>query len=50
MVNADGSVSNARLHEQMTEGVNDHDIRMRTRKRLEAMGIPAKVLDSVLPK
>lgn len=31
VVDPDGSLSNARLHEEMTEGVDDSHIRARTR-------------------
>jgi len=47
-IDNDGKVSNSRLHEQMTEGVDDYDFRMQTRAKLLAGGVPASVLDSVL--
>jgi hypothetical protein len=45
----DGGVSNSRLHEQMTEGVDDYDFRMETRAKLLAQGVPISALDRVLP-
>jgi hypothetical protein len=45
----DGNVSNSRLHEQMTEGVDDYDFRMETRAKLLAQGVPISALDRVLP-
>jgi hypothetical protein len=50
VVDADSSLSNAALHEQMTEGADDSDIRARTRAKLLAYGVPAAVLDRVLPE
>lgn len=49
-IDKNGNVSNSRLHEQMTEGVDDHDFRMQTRAKLLAKGVPVAVLDSVLPE
>jgi hypothetical protein len=46
---ADGSVSNARLHEQMTEGVDDRDIRAKTRAKFHAKGISAASLNGLFP-
>ena len=43
-----GKPTNARLHEELTEGVDDYDIRMHTRQALLASGVPAEVLDRVL--
>jgi hypothetical protein len=47
VVNADGTLSNAELHEQMTEGVDDSDFRAKTRSWLLAKGVPAEVLTRV---
>jgi hypothetical protein len=44
-----GNLSNARLHEQMTEGVDDRDIRAQTRARLLENGIPPSALNSTFP-
>ena len=44
-----GNLSNARLHEQMTEGVDDRDIRAQTRARLLEKGIPPSALNSTFP-
>ena len=49
VVSSDGHRSNARLHEQMTEGVNDYEFRLRTRRLLEADGVSKEDLDRVLP-
>lgn len=49
-IDKNGNVSNSHLHEQMTEGVDDHDFRMQTRAKLLAKGVPVAVLDSVLPE
>lgn len=46
---ADGKRTNARLHEQMTEGVDDREIRLRTKKILYDSGVPMSVLDKLLP-
>ena len=47
--NPNGSLSNAVLHEQMTEGVDDSDIRAQTRLKLLAAGVPAADLNRVFP-
>jgi hypothetical protein len=44
----DGQLTNARLHEQLTEGVNDHDLRMRTKQVLADAGVPLQVLERLL--
>jgi hypothetical protein len=49
-VDKNGKLSNSALHEQMTEGVDDHDFRMQTRAKLLAKGVPIAALDSVLPE
>jgi hypothetical protein len=49
-VDKNGKLSNARLHEQMTEGVDDFDFRMKTRAKLLAAGVPVAALDRVLPE
>jgi hypothetical protein len=49
-VDKNGNLSNSALHEQMTEGVDDHDFRMQTRAKLLAAGVPVAVLDRVLPE
>lgn len=48
-VRQDGSLTNGRLHEQMTQGVNDHDLRLRTKQRLAELGVPVEDLNRVLP-
>jgi hypothetical protein len=48
-IDEDGNLSNSRLHEQMTEGVDDSDIRARTRAALHAKGIPAAALNGLFP-
>ena len=50
MRNPDYGYSDAALHEQMTEGVDDSDFRMQTRAKLLAAGIPVAALDRVLPE
>jgi hypothetical protein len=47
--NPDGSLSNATLHEQMTEGVPDADFRAKTRLWLLAAGVPAENLNGLFP-
>jgi hypothetical protein len=47
-IGKDGKLSNARLHEQMTEGVDDYEFRMQTRAKLLARGVPVAALDMVL--
>ncbi len=49
VVDTYGSLCNAALHEQMTKGVNDDDIRARTRERLHAGGITAAALNRLFP-
>jgi hypothetical protein len=48
-IDANGVESNARLHEEMCEGVDDYDFRMKTREALLKKGVPLHVLDAVLP-
>jgi hypothetical protein len=47
--NADGTYSADALHEQMTAGIDDADIRARTRAHLHAKGIPAAALNGLFP-
>lgn len=47
--NEDGSLSNARLHEEMTEGVDDSAIRARTRATLRAADVPIEDLNRLFP-
>lgn len=47
-IGASGELTNARLHEELTEGVDDSDLRMRTRKTLLDAGVPIEALDRVL--
>jgi hypothetical protein len=49
VVESDGSLSNAALHEALIAGVDDLDLRSRTRAKLLSKGLPLAVLDSVLP-
>jgi hypothetical protein len=49
-VDKNGKLSNTVFHEQMTEGVDDHEFRMKTRAKLLAAGVAVAVLDSVLPE
>ena len=49
-IDKDGKLSNARLHEQMTEGVDDYDFRMQTRAKLLAQGVPVAHLDRLFPE
>jgi hypothetical protein len=48
-VNADGSYATDALHEQMTAGVDDSDIRARTRAKLHVRGVPAAALNGLFP-
>jgi hypothetical protein len=47
--NANGTYSADAIHEQMTAGVDDSDIRARTRDKLHARGIPAAALNGLFP-
>jgi hypothetical protein len=49
VVLTDGSRSNAELHEQLTDGVDDRDIRAATRAELLASGMPAAHLNPLFP-
>jgi hypothetical protein len=46
-VDKDRNLSNSRLHEQMTEGVDEYDFRMETRAKLLAQGVPVSALGQV---
>jgi hypothetical protein len=46
---ANGTYSDAAIHEQMTAGVDDSDFRAETRAKLHAKGVPAAALNSVFP-
>ena len=48
-IDKNGKLSNDVLHEQMTQGVDDYDLRMKSRAKLLAAGVPVAALDSVLP-
>jgi hypothetical protein len=50
VLRSDGSHSDIGLHEEMMAGVDDSDIRMRTRQTFLARGVPVEVLDRVLPE
>jgi hypothetical protein len=43
-IDKDGKLSNAGLHEQMTERVDDSDFRAKTRLRLLKLGFPRESL------
>ena len=45
----DGTISDSALHEEMTAGVDDSDIRAKTRSKLLAAGVPAEDLNRVFP-
>jgi len=45
----DGRVSDYPLQEQLVEGVDDSDIRARTRAWLLAKGVPAQSLNRLFP-
>jgi hypothetical protein len=47
-VGENGELTNARLHEELTEGADDHDFRMQTRKKLLDVGVPLEALNRVL--
>ena len=46
---ADAAYSSDALHEQLVEGIDDSDIRARTRAKLHAKGIPAAALNGLFP-
>jgi hypothetical protein len=50
VIDADGSISAAALHEALTEGVDDRQFRVKTRVKLLREGVPAADLDRLLPK
>jgi hypothetical protein len=45
----DGSYSDAAIHEEIMAGVDDSDIRARTRAKLHAVGVPAATLNGLFP-
>jgi hypothetical protein len=45
----DGECSDAALHEALTAGVEDSDLRAQTRAKLLAAGVPAAALDRLFP-
>ena len=47
-VDSSGEHSNALLHEQMTQGVHDHDFRLQTKKKLIALGVPQEDMDRLI--
>ncbi len=47
-IDKDGNISNARLHEQLTEGVDDLKFRLETRRKMLAAGIPKEVMDRLI--
>src|SRR5438874_11753116 len=47
-IGEDGKLTNARLHEELVAGVDDHDFRMQTKKKLLAAGLPEEALERVL--
>lgn len=49
VLSADGTYSAVALHEALTEGVDDSDIRARTRAELHAAGVPAAALNRLFP-
>jgi hypothetical protein len=49
VINADGSYATDALHEQMTAGVDDSDIRARTRAKLRVRDVPAAALNGLFP-
>jgi hypothetical protein len=46
---ADGTYSDAAIHEEIMAGVDDSDIRARTRAKLHAAGITAAALNGLFP-
>ncbi len=47
-IEKDGKISNARLHEQMTDGVDDLDFRLESKRKLLAAGVPKEDLDRLI--
>lgn len=45
----DGSYSDAAIHDEIMAGVDDSDIRAKTRAALHAKGIPAAALNGLFP-
>jgi hypothetical protein len=41
----DGTVSDRSLHEQVLEGVDDSDFRVRSGRRMLELGVPREVVD-----
>lgn len=46
---ANGTYSDAAIHEEIMAGVDDSDIRAKTRAELHAKGIPAAALNGLFP-
>ncbi len=47
-IDKDGKISDARLHEQMTDGVDDIDFRLESKRKLLAAGVPKEDLDRLI--
>lgn len=47
-VDAQGIKTNTRLHQELTEGVNDHDFRMQDKAALIKAGVPKTVMDRLI--
>jgi hypothetical protein len=45
----DGGFSDAAIHDAIMAGVDDSDIRARTRAKLHAGGVPAEALNRLFP-
>ena len=45
----DGVVSNSLLHQELVEGVNDHDFCLQDRAQLIANGLPEDIARSLIP-
>jgi hypothetical protein len=49
VLTADGRLTAHRLHEQLVQGVDDSDIRSRTREKLLARGLLPEQVDRLFP-
>jgi hypothetical protein len=46
---ADGTYSDVAIHDEIMAGVDDSDIRARSRAKLHAAGVPAAALNRLFP-
>jgi hypothetical protein len=49
-IDKDGKIGNARLHEKLTEGVDDTKFCLETKRKMLAGGIRKEVMDRLIPE